>query len=157
MTELLDIERLQTKSILHEVVFHSRIPVIGALIARFRTVWNSISTKWYVLPLVHQQTEFNVLAVAQLRAISEQLQHQEARLAEIDRQLIIQRADWKEMLEVRIRDLESRLIAQDREQSEIIHDLAELRLQLVQLRKQVGQIGQPAMPGVETYGGTRSE
>lgn len=51
--------------------FSSNLPVIGPLIARFRDLFNRISTRWYVQPLVEQQVRFNaaVLPVLQdLRA-----------------------------------------------------------------------------------------
>lgn len=37
-----------------EVPFTSQTPIIGPLVVRFRTAWNQISTRWYVLPLVQQ-------------------------------------------------------------------------------------------------------
>lgn len=39
--------------------FTSRIPLIGRLIVLFRELWNRVSTKWYVLPILHQQVTFN--------------------------------------------------------------------------------------------------
>jgi hypothetical protein len=41
--------------------------VIGGLIARFREMWNNVSTKWYVRPLLQQQNEFNHLVVRTIR------------------------------------------------------------------------------------------
>lgn len=45
---------------LEEHRFRSQIPVFGRWIAKFRTFWNSIATRWYVLPLLQQQTLFNL-------------------------------------------------------------------------------------------------
>ncbi len=48
--------------------FRSTLPVIGPLVAGFRTLWNQVSTRWYVQPLIEQQMEFNsaVLRLAQV-------------------------------------------------------------------------------------------
>ncbi|MGC8782654.1 MAG: hypothetical protein ACP5UQ_17470, partial [Anaerolineae bacterium] len=123
VTDSHDIECLRAKSVLQETVFRSRLPVIGPLIAWLRTAWNSVSTKWYVRPLIAQQSEFNALVVGQLRNIAEQLDFQERQ----------------------IHDLSVWLIAQDREQSAAIYDLAELRVQLGQLRKVLAEMS-AAMP-----------
>lgn len=165
-----EIERLQMASALRETVFRSRLPVIGPLIAWVRAAWNSVSTKWYVQPLITQQNEFNALVVNQLRSMAEQLHEQEAHLVEIDRRIweidrrlvegsaqSAQLADRIGSQETRIHDLDAWLIAQDREQSESIHDLAELRVRLVQLRKQVSQVRQPLTPAAGDGGGDRSE
>jgi hypothetical protein len=173
MTPHYEIERLQTTSTLQETSFRSHLPVIGPLIAWFRAAWNSVSIKWYVRPLIAQQSEFNVLVVGQLRNIAEQLNSQETRLGGIERQIgevdrriweidrrlaegaaqSAQLADRIGAQETRIHDLDAWLIAQDREQSESIHDLAELRVQLVQLRKQVAQVRQPLTPAAGDEGG----
>lgn len=166
MTPHHEIERLQTTSTLQETIFRSHLPVIGPLIAWFRSAWNSVSTKWYVRPLIAQQSEFNVLVVNQLRGMAEQLHGQEARLVEVDRRIweidrrlaegaaqSAQFADRIGLQETRIHDLDAWLIAQDREQSESIHDLAELRVQLVQLRKQVAQVRQLLTPAAGDEGG----
>ncbi|MBI2939415.1 MAG: glycosyltransferase [Chloroflexi bacterium] len=80
-----------------EPPFVSGAPLVGPLIVRFRRVWNWMATKWYVRPLIQQQSEFNALVVEALReqraaidealreqrtAIDEALREQEARLAE---------------------------------------------------------------------------
>jgi len=44
---------------LEEKPFTSRIPVLGPVIARFRELWNSVATRWYVRPLIEQQNEIN--------------------------------------------------------------------------------------------------
>ncbi len=45
---------------LQERPFTSRGAVFGRLIVAVRSLWNSVSTKWYVRPLVQQQTVFNI-------------------------------------------------------------------------------------------------
>jgi hypothetical protein len=50
---------LQEDQLLREHVFSSQVPLFGPLIAAVRTVWNSVATKWYVRPVLHQQSVFN--------------------------------------------------------------------------------------------------
>lgn len=90
---------LLTTSQVQEQPFSSETAVIGGLMARFREAWNSISTKWYVRPLLQQQNEFNRLVV----------------------ELVREHDKW--------------LIAQDREQTALIHDLGELATQLIQMNR----------------------
>ncbi len=44
---------------LREQSFYSDKPVLGRLIVWFRTLWNNVATRWYVLPLLQQQTAIN--------------------------------------------------------------------------------------------------
>jgi len=44
---------------LREQPFYSDKPVLGRLIVWFRTLWNNVATRWYVLPLIQQQTAIN--------------------------------------------------------------------------------------------------
>lgn len=143
MTDSHEIERLQAEGVLQEPTFRSRLPLIGPFIAWFRAAWNSVSTKWYVRPLIAQQNEFNALVAGQIGSIAEQLHSQEIRLGEIERRLgeIERRVGEIEhgvgAHDGRLHDLGAWLIAQDREQSEAIHDLAEIRVQLGQIRKRL--------------------
>ena len=50
---------LEGEMALQEQPFVSRAPLIGPAIVWFRSLWNWMSTKWYVLPLVAQQNAFN--------------------------------------------------------------------------------------------------
>ena len=43
---------LVEKSRVVERPFTSNVPLAGPFIARFREAWNSVSTKWYVRPLL---------------------------------------------------------------------------------------------------------
>lgn len=54
---------LLMRSQVEERPFVSETAVIGGLIVRFRELWNSVATKWYVRPLLQQQNEFNRLIV----------------------------------------------------------------------------------------------
>jgi len=60
---------LEARMIVREQPFTSQVPVFGPLIVWARTWWNWMSTKWYVLPLVQQQNEFNRATVQNLREI----------------------------------------------------------------------------------------
>ena len=55
------------KSKVVERPFSSKVPLLGPLIAWFRTMWNSVATKWYVRPMLDQQNEFNRLSVERIR------------------------------------------------------------------------------------------
>lgn len=98
------IAELRAKQTIREQPFRSDKPIIGPIIVWLRTVWNNISTRWYVLPLLQQQNEFNASVVAYLREMNE-------RLAEID----------------------ERLIDLDRDQMALTHNVAELSYRLIRL------------------------
>jgi GT2 family glycosyltransferase len=58
----------ETNAVLEEVRFQSRLP----LLARLRTAWNEVATRWYVQPSLDQQTRFNLAAQRALMALAEQ-------------------------------------------------------------------------------------
>lgn len=130
----LDIERLRKLTTLQEHRFRSSIPLIGPLIARLRAGWNSISTKWYVRPLLLQQNEFNELVATAIAAQDAELHIQAAQLSDLEGRLAEEAIRLGE-LQARIHDHDAWLIAQDREHSEIVRDLAELRLLLMQMNR----------------------
>lgn len=94
-TSVTDISELRQDSMtllqysqLHETSFTSHIPFIGNMIVRFRYLWNWISTKWYVLPIMHQQSSFNQRVSITINKIIEyqeflnlQLHHLQTRMA----------------------------------------------------------------------------
>jgi O-antigen biosynthesis protein len=55
-------------TVLEEVRFQSRLP----LVARLRTAWNDLATRWYVRPSLDQQTRFNLAAARALATLAEQ-------------------------------------------------------------------------------------
>jgi hypothetical protein len=69
LSEKLSIE-LEKLAVVRERPFQSDLPVVGPLIAWFRTLWNNVSTRWYVLPLLRQQNTFNSEVVAHLQELS---------------------------------------------------------------------------------------
>lgn len=108
-----DADHLSRLATLHEQPFTSDVPLIGGLIAWFRTAWNSVSTKWYTRPLVAQQTAFNQTVAGILEEQARAAAANEAVLHELDR----------------------RLLALDREQMQLSHDLGELSGRVIQLRR----------------------
>jgi hypothetical protein len=81
MYQILD--NLMAGSRLQEQQFTSSVPLVGPFIATLRRMWNWMSTKWYVLPLLKQQSEFNeqaVFAINQLMQSLESVQQETAKL-----------------------------------------------------------------------------
>ncbi len=64
---------LEARQVMEEVRFHSRVPLFGGLISWLRTRWNTISTRWYVLPLLQQQSEVNQLWLAAFREYADEV------------------------------------------------------------------------------------
>jgi hypothetical protein len=84
---------LIARGYLHEPGFTSRTPIAGSLIVAVRRLWNWMSTKWYVRPILWQQSDVNVRSA---RLISDLAQWHE-----LDARRIGQ-------LEVRLAELEAR-------------------------------------------------
>ncbi|GAB4161716.1 MAG: hypothetical protein Fur0021_35180 [Candidatus Promineifilaceae bacterium] len=61
---------------LSEPRFRSNFPLLGALIARFRAGWGSVAVRWYLRPLLAQQSAFNELLANQLHSQQVRLQMQ---------------------------------------------------------------------------------
>ena len=101
---------IQRRAQVEERAFTSQAPVVGPLIVRFRQVWNSISTRWYVLPLIQQQNEFNLLVVQQLQLT------------------------WAVLDE-----LSERLVADDRDVTALAHDLGKLTYAFVRLEQRLAE------------------
>jgi len=129
-----NLERLRALQTLPEHVFSSPVPLFGPLIARFRDLWNSIATKWYVSPLILQQSEFNRLAVDRLHLQAVDLTEHGTSLANHEA-LLKDLADRLDSHTARLDELDARLIDQDREQSALTHDLGEAAALLVQLNR----------------------
>lgn len=113
----MNVEWLRDKAIVREQPFTSTMPILGRLISRVRTMWNNVATTWYIRPILQQQNEFNQVIVQQLEHLSHQLQ--------------VLHVQTQEQME----DLNERLTAQDREQSRLIHDTAEIATHLTQMNR----------------------
>ena len=61
---------LNSRAILHEQPFASPTPLVGPLIAAFRSAWNNVATRWYVQPLLQQQIEFNQATAQAVAALA---------------------------------------------------------------------------------------
>lgn len=61
------LQEMAKHQVLVEQPFRSRVPVLGPVIAAVRSLWNAISTKWYVRPLLQQQSAFNAAVTGYLR------------------------------------------------------------------------------------------
>ena len=78
VTPLQEVEALTE---IREQPFHSDVPILGRWIAAFRQRWNSISTEWYVRPMMRQQSTVNTLfwhALTQSRQQQHDLQQRTA-------------------------------------------------------------------------------
>jgi hypothetical protein len=118
--------RLRKLARLEERPFSSRVPIFGPLIAAFRTVWNDVSTRWYVRPIADQQSMFNLAATEELESL----------YAATD-ELAALRAET-EMLRLEVARMREWLIDQDRDQTQLRHDLAELSLVVGQQLRALG-------------------
>jgi hypothetical protein len=118
------LRRLSELAVLSEQPFVSRVPVLGPLIAGFRTAWNNISTRWYVRPLAHQQSLFNRALLDELAALR------------------AENAALRAELQALIAPLQEWLISQDRDQAELRHDLSETASRLGQLMRQLDRPAQ---------------
>src|SRR5690606_27968899 len=63
--------------------FRSAVPLVGRWIAAFRRAWNRVSTEWYVLPMMQQQSRFNRAALDAVQQAQEARLHDQARQAAV--------------------------------------------------------------------------
>ena len=108
-TRLISKERasmLRARWGLAEPAFVSNAPLVGPAIVGFRRVWNWMSTKWYVRPLVQQQNEFNELVVESLGAVESSAVDSERAVVQLSRDVAL--------LESQLRRIEKRLAEMQR-------------------------------------------
>ena len=60
------------EAVLAEHHFRSPRPLVAAL----RRAWNNVATRWYVLPLLHQQTRFNLAAQRSIEQVQVRIDQQ---------------------------------------------------------------------------------
>jgi hypothetical protein len=65
-----------------ELPFTSPTPVIGPLIAGFRTLWNNVACKWHVRRILAQQNNYNLLVYELLFELADQVEALQATVAE---------------------------------------------------------------------------
>ena len=75
------------KTILKETRFTSPTPVIGPLMVKLRYAWNWMSTKWYVLPVLMQQSNINADFIMFLVTCAQIQERQATRITELERRL----------------------------------------------------------------------
>ena len=68
---------LDARWLVRERPFISHAPLFGPVIARFRALWNGISTRWYVQPILQQQVEFNAAVLRAVSALARRVDSQE--------------------------------------------------------------------------------
>lgn len=112
---------LASRAILTPQPFTSRAPIIGGLIVWFRNAWNSISTRWYLAPILQQQNEINLMLIDELRALR--------------RDMVEQQARWPI-----VEEISDRLIATDRDATTLAHDLAQLTAAVIQLEDRLAAL-----------------
>jgi len=78
---------LMAQKPLHERPFASSTPLIGPLIVAFRRAWNSVSTRWYVLPIMQQQAELNRQLLLVINEMAQQQELDTRRIAELEARL----------------------------------------------------------------------
>ena len=78
---------LMAQEPLHEKPFTSHVPILGPLIVAFRTAWNSLSTRWYVLPIMQQQARLNQQMLLVLNELAQRHELDTQRIAELEARL----------------------------------------------------------------------
>lgn len=99
---------LMDKAEVKERPFTSQTPVVGGIIAWFRTLWNNVATKWYVRPLLTQQNEYNQLTARALADHDGRLLAQDHDQTDLTRQLAELTMQIKQMNQ-RLADFDQRL------------------------------------------------
>lgn len=126
---------LQARAVVAERPFVSHMPLLGPLITFVRRTWNSVSTKWFVLPMVQQQNEFNQLVVhtlhqslttqaqlgRRLNGVNARLDESQAKIDEIKQYLDARVREAEQHLE----QLDLRLISSDRDLTGLARKIAE--------------------------------
>lgn len=124
------LEELASLYSIQERPFRSHIPLLGRFISWFRERWNRISTKWYVLPLIEQQSRFNLTALRVLQDLRQFVQTSSVDL--VHRMDALFRANQQEYaaLAARTSDLEGRLEAADAAMRQMEREYAALEARL---------------------------
>jgi hypothetical protein len=112
---------LANRAILTPQPFTSGAPIVGGFIAWFRSAWNSISTRWYLAPILQQQNELNLMLIDELRSLRRDMAEQQARWPIVE-------------------EISDRLIATDRDATTLAHDLAQLTAAVIQLEDRLATL-----------------
>jgi SAM-dependent methyltransferase len=99
------LRRAKEKWNVQELPFESSTPVIGPLLAAFRSAWNSVAAKWHVRRILNQQNAYNLVIYQLLQSLLQEAQISNAnlveRLADLTEQLR-QQDEWRQELELRL-------------------------------------------------------
>lgn len=98
---------------LRERPFHSDKPLLGRLIVWFRTLWNNIATRWYVIPLIQQQTAINHRLHAEIAGLHAEIVGLHAEIADLREELSVEQ-------ELR-RVLDDELVTTRRDQTAVLY------------------------------------
>lgn len=101
------IQTLYERQRLEEHRFSSDVPILGPLVARFRELWLSVAARWYILPIINQQSQYNEHVS---RIVAEFIQRDEQRWRNTARNM--------HKLEAAIQNLEKRVNS-----AEILEDM----------------------------------
>jgi hypothetical protein len=141
-----NLDRLTELQTLQEPVFRSRVPILGPAIAGLRELWNNVSTKWYVRPLIEQQGAFNQAAVGVLQAQNARIEELDAGIrdqgARVEGQSALVQEQGAQIADLagQVRKAGASLVEQDREASATIHDHGEMAAQLACLRRVIVEL-----------------
>lgn len=111
--------------------FFSGIPLFGRVIVWVRSAWNSVSTRWYIEPLIRQQNEFNQGTVYEFQALRNDL--------EMLRQELQVLAFTQQQHRTMLDEISERVIVSDREIVTLTHDLGKVTYAVIQLDETVKQ------------------
>ncbi len=101
---------MRAKAELRAQPFISNAPLIGSLIARFRSAWNNVASRWYLDHFMSQQNKFNQLVVQQIE-VYEVLLREQLELLEEQLLFVTERQQRVQELEAQLADLERELAA----------------------------------------------
>ena len=81
------LKALRENQAIREQPFASQVPLLGRLIVAIRNGWNSVAAKWYVRPMIHQQSIFNAQVVDYLEVLQQHLtvlqQHMQGQFSDV--------------------------------------------------------------------------
>jgi hypothetical protein len=72
---------------LNEPSFQSAMPILGPAIVAVRRAWNWVSTKWYVRPIMAQQSDVNARASRTISDLAQWHEMDARRLSQLEKRL----------------------------------------------------------------------
>jgi transcription elongation GreA/GreB family factor len=95
---------------LDEPDFKSDTPLIGPAIVAVRRLWNWMSAKWYVRPVLWQQSDVNARTTRAISDLANWHELDARRLGQLEAQVAELEARRLDQLEARVAELEARLV-----------------------------------------------